>query len=525
MIATRAKTVRQHHDVRAGTYFFFFFAFAAIVYAGHVPYLSLPYFWDELGQFVPAALDILRDNAWIPRSTTPNIHPPGVMAYLAGIWRVFGYSIAATRAAMLLLASFGVLFTFLLSVRLCERLDGFPALVACLLLVCDPLFYTQAMMAQLDMPAMVFCLLALVLFFEERHFAAAMACTAAVLAKETSVLLPLIFVWVLFREGALKRYARYYAIPFASLLVWLVALWGATGTPFGNPGFEHYNVSYAMNPVRAGISLLRRMYYLFVDNFRWVGTVAIFLAWRRFGAYASRAWRITAAFAAGHIVLVSVLGGAELERYLLPVLPLYYIAVAAALSTSTRFVRNIGLVAMCGGLITGLFVNPVFTFPYENNLAMADFVQLHQAAAQYLQTHEKDKTIYTAWPLTAALRRPEFGYVHAPLKTKETGDLRFSSLSKLDPKAVDVLVLYSRTWEPKYGVVRLPMVKEFLAKFYDYEPQMTAEQCRAILGLERKERWAHHGQWIEVYAKPSTTQDQASVSVSQNTPSGTGQSR
>jgi len=525
MIAARAKTVRQHHDVRAGTYLFFFFAFAILLYLAHFPYLGLPYFWDELGQFIPAALDILHDNAWIPHSTTPNVHPPGVMAYLAGVWRVFGYSIVTARMAMLLLASFGLLFTFLLSVRLCEGLDGIPPVLACLLLLCDPLFYTQSMMAQLDMPAMVFCLIALVLFFEDRHFACAIACTAAVLAKETSVLLPLIFVWTLFREGVLKRYAKYYAIPFAMLIGWLIALWGVTGTPFGNRGFEHYNVAYALNPVRAALSLVRRIYYLFVDNFRWVGTVAIFLAWRRYGMYRSRAWRITILFGLSYTVLVSILGGAELERYLLPVLPLFYIAVAAALSTATRFARNIGMVAMCGGLITGLFVNPVFPFPFEDNLAMADFVQLHQTAAQYLQSNYKDKLIYTAWPLTEAMRRPEFGYVQTRLKTKETGDLRYSTLAKLDPKPIDVLVMYSRTWEPKWGVLQVPAIENFLAKFYEYEPQMTAEQCRTVLGLERKRRWTQRGQWVEIYVKPSTPQDQASVSVTQNVPTGGNKSR
>ncbi len=34
------------------------------------------------------------------------------------------------------------------------------------------------------------------------------------------------------------------------------------------------------------------------------------------------------------------------------------------------------------GLFAGLFFNPPFPFPYENNLAMVDFVQLQRAAAQ-----------------------------------------------------------------------------------------------------------------------------------------------
>src|SRR5580658_4019672 len=90
-------------------------AFALLVFLAHLPYLGLPYFWDELGQFVPAALDILHDRAWIPHSTVPNAHPPGVMAYLALVWRMAGYSIPATRLSMLALAAAAVVFTYFLS--------------------------------------------------------------------------------------------------------------------------------------------------------------------------------------------------------------------------------------------------------------------------------------------------------------------------------------------------------------------------------------------------------------------------
>src|ERR1043165_3604969 len=92
----------------------------ALLVAVHYPYLRLPYFWDELGQFIPASLDLFYTADWIPVTTTPNIHPPGIMAYLAVTWRIFGgvHSILTTRLAMLFLASFGVLGSFLLAIRL-----------------------------------------------------------------------------------------------------------------------------------------------------------------------------------------------------------------------------------------------------------------------------------------------------------------------------------------------------------------------------------------------------------------------
>src|SRR5260370_30256688 len=112
------------------------------------------------------------------------------MAWLAGVWSIFGYSIPATRAAMLLLGTLAALFTFLLAIEMCGRFPGAPAFVAVLLLLIDSLFYTQSMMAQLDMPAMLGTTFALWLFLRNRHVWAALGCAALVVAKETGIQLP-----------------------------------------------------------------------------------------------------------------------------------------------------------------------------------------------------------------------------------------------------------------------------------------------------------------------------------------------
>src|ERR1035438_7559942 len=70
----------------------------------HLPFLSAPYFWDEAGQYIPASLDLFYSGEIVPHSTIPNVHPPGVMLYLAATWRLVGYSIVTTRLAMLPIA-------------------------------------------------------------------------------------------------------------------------------------------------------------------------------------------------------------------------------------------------------------------------------------------------------------------------------------------------------------------------------------------------------------------------------------
>jgi 4-amino-4-deoxy-L-arabinose transferase-like glycosyltransferase len=403
---------------------------------------------------------------------------------------------------MLALAAAGVIFTFFLGRQLSG--PGSAAILAAVFLLLDPLFYTQSMLAQLDMPAMLFTVLGLLLFLMDRHAAAAAACTALVLAKETGALLPLIFLVVLYRDPARSKYAAYYLAPFAALSVWFFALWHTTGYIFGDPGFTRYNTIYALNPVRATVALLRRFFYLFISDLRWVGSLAILLAWKRSSIFCTRAWKIAWSFIGAHILLVSLLGGAELERYLLPVIPLVYIAMGAAFQLLRPRWRYAGVATLACGLLTGLFLNPPFPFPYENNLAVVDFVDLHHSAAQFLEKAYPTKTVYTAWPLTQALRDPAFGYVDRALAATETSDLHFSTLLALNPQPVDVLVLYSRTWEPRWSVLQWPALRNFLGRFYEYEREMTPAEVRQHFGLTPVQRWTRRGQWIEVFARPDS---------------------
>ncbi len=277
---------RRH--IRFDTYLFFLApCFTLIAFLTHAPLLHLPYFWDELGQFVPAALDLFHDGAWIPHTTLPNVHPPGVMAYLAVFWNITGYSILSTRIAMLLAASVAMLIAFLLAIELCRNTRGAPAFMGVILLCASPLFFAQAMLAQLDMPAMLLTGLALLLFLQEKIWPAALASTALVLVKETGLIVPLALGgWLLYENR--KREAACFLIPVLALCGWLVILMRATGHLFGNREFTRYNLSYPLHPVRFVLALGRRLYYLFFQDFHWIGAVAIFLAWRRSDLFPER---------------------------------------------------------------------------------------------------------------------------------------------------------------------------------------------------------------------------------------------
>ncbi len=492
----KPKLKRPHYLV------IFWLLFAIPLFAIHIALLKLPYFWDELGQFVPTALDIVRHGWWIPHSTIPNVHPPGVEAYLALLYKLFGYSIPLTRLAMLVVASAGLLATFLLAIELTQGTKGAPAFLPPFLLLVSPLFFTQSMMAQLDMPAMVLTVLALLLFIKRRHGWTAAACVALVLVKETGIVVPFVFFIALLLRREWRQ-AAYFVAPALALAGWLVVLHRSTGYWLGNPGFAHYNVSYALHPVRMALSFARRLYYLFIAEFRWIGTLIIFFTLFLCAPFRRRRWKVAMAVGFGNLVLVSVFGGAELERYLLPTLPIFYIAVAAALTCVPKKVSIAATGALVGGLVANLWWNPPYPFPYENNLAMVDFVHLQQIAANLAEQNFPQRTIATAWPYTAGLREPDYGFVKTGLHTIETTDFHFDSIQKLPPGSFDALITYTRTWAPNSGVIHYPVIRKLLTRFYDWQPDITSEQC-ASLGLNELISWKSRGQQITIYTRKRT---------------------
>jgi 4-amino-4-deoxy-L-arabinose transferase-like glycosyltransferase len=469
----------------------------------HLRVLALPFFWDEHGQFIPTALDLLRSGSWVAHSTAPNVHPPGVEAYLVVWYKLLGFSIPVTRMAMLTLAALGLLATFLLTLELGQRRSAAPpAFFACLFLVASPLFFTQSMMAELDMPAMLLTLLAVLWFLKKNYAAAAATSIALVLVKETGLVVPVVLCLILLSRRNWRR-AAYFLAPVAVLLAWLIFLHRSTGYWLGNPDFAHYNVTYALHPARVAMSFARHIYYLFFAEFRWIGTLVLLITIRRAKEFRKDAWRVVIAVATANLVLVTVLGGAELERYLLPVLPFFYIAVAIALTSLRHSVRIVATAALSIGLLVNLFWNPPYPFPYENNYAMVDFVRLQQLAAGFVQRNLANRTIATAWPYSATLKSPEYGFVDHKLKVVETNDFHVSSIRALPAKSYDVLITYTRTWAPSQGVIAIPIVRQFLSRFYQFEPEISSDQCRQ-LGLKKVVSWARRGQEITIYMQRGT---------------------
>jgi hypothetical protein len=494
---------RARRGVSAEAFLYLGIFFTLIVFLAHGALLDLPYYWDEVGQFIPATFDLYTHGDLIPSSVKPNVHPPGLMLYLTFFWKLFWPGVEVTRAAMVLMGSMALLAAFLLGVELCAWTPGLPALAGVLLLGISPTFFMQSFLAQLDMPALLFSCLGLYWFLRERMVWSASACVLLVAFKETGVLLPVVLgVWLLFERR--WKAAAWFLTPVAVLGAWLFFLTQRTGFLLGSAEFTRYNLNYPLSPIRIAFALARRALFLGVEQGHFLAVVAVLVAWRS-GQFAHRRWRIAGLFFVLHVLLVSVLGGAILERYLLPILPIYYMAAAVGISSLRGEMRA----ALGGGLalllLASLFWYPPWPFPYENNFAMVDFVRIQQQAAFYLEERYPDRVITTAWPLSAELRRPEFGYVRDGLRTDEELTFSRASFAKRPPGRVQVFVLYSRDWDPPADVLLNRYTRWVGKRLLAYGDAITGEEVPDRFGLQMVRRMTKGNQWVEIYALPEAT--------------------
>jgi hypothetical protein len=486
---------------RATSVFICFGVFACILLATHFRLLDLPYFWDELGQFIPQTYDMATKSLLVPESTSPNSHPPGLPLLIAGLWKITGISIPATRTFMLLLAAAFATASFLLAIELLRGSRGFPAFLSLAFLLACPVFYMQAMAVQLDLPAALFSTILLLAYTNGQQRLALAAATIAVVFKETTLAIPLTLAWFAWRDGKRQFAVLLAALPILLLANYFAFTWLRTGHLFGDGEYTRFNLFYPLHPARLAFALFRRVSWLFVENFHFIPAAVLMLRWREIGF--SPVWRPLAAACLAHSLLVSVTGGAVLERYLLPVLPVLYAAFAAGLSTLVPRWRH-GLFGVAlAGLFAALFWNPQWPYPLENNLAMVDLVEIHRNAAGLAESRFGNRRVTTAWPLSDALVKPYLGYVErAHPNVRKLPDFELERLKGLDWESGDILILYSRTWRPATSLSRTLGIREFAQKYLPSADDATREDLRDLRPLRPLIGYEQRGLWVEILIVP-----------------------
>jgi hypothetical protein len=510
----------------------------------HIPLLSLPYFWDEAGYYVPAARDLLLTGSLIPHTTVSNAHPPLVLAWVALWWKIVGFAPLVTRSAMLVLAAFSLLGVF----RLAERVANAEVAVASTLCVAlYPVFFAQSSLAQVDLAAAGFIFWGLTAYLEDRSASAALWFSLAALAKETAIIAPVALAgWEILRlrfatgvnaSSVTKQSsngARYsvsvsenLGVPAASgkqvvsllfpllpLIAWYGYHYAKTGYVFGNPEFFRYNIAATLSLPRFVLALGLRVWQVFGYECLWLLTLAMAAAmWfpplQQDGSQKNGLPRRRIAISVQLVFLVvivsyavtmALIGGAVLARYMLPAIPLVIIASVSTLWRRVPYWTAFVALA-AGGFILAWFVNPPYGFSPEDNLAYRDYVVLHEDGEQFLEARYPMSRALTAWPASDELARPWLGYLTRPVQVVRIEDFSLEQvLSAADFRGnFDVALVFSTKYQPEHGMLERWKTWEALkTKYFGFHRDLPPAAIAQLLGGRIVFAEERKGQWIAV---------------------------
>ncbi len=461
------------------------------------------------------------------------------MAWLALSWKIFGQSQVVTRCAMLLMAAFSLVGYFRLSRTVANTT---VAVASTALTAIYPVFFTQSSLAHVDLPAAGLIFWGLESHVRGRQGVSLVWFSLAVLAKETAILAPLaLFLLELLRAKFMDRegtafsravrhlktagVARLEAVPsrssarFSLLLLLIPALplaaWYAyhyalTGFIFGNPEFFRYNVQATLHPLRIFLALLVRIWQTFGYLNLYLLTLACILAMRYAPLEDEGKPRprieipIQASFLAiviAYIVALAVIGGAVLDRYMLPVVPLVILVCVSTIWRRLKLWPAMIMIAFVAlAFVAALFVNPPYSFSPEDNLTYRDYIRLHQRAASFLETRYPNARVLTAWPASDELSQPYLGYVQKPMQVVRIHDFSVEQvLSGADARSrFDVALVFSTKYEPHSIFDRWALWRKWKAQYFDYHVDLTPEAIASVLGGSLVYVEYKRGEWVGI---------------------------
>jgi 4-amino-4-deoxy-L-arabinose transferase-like glycosyltransferase len=509
--------------------------FFVAVYLSHYTLLRLPYFWDEAGYYIPAAWDFFRTGDLVPQTTITNAHPPLPSILMAGWWHLSGYVVSGTRTLICMVSSAALLGVYRLAKNLTTPA---VAVVTVLLTAIYPIWFAQSTLAHADIFAAAFTLWGLSFYFEQYDPTSAQArprqtarpqlwalamFSLSVLSKETAIVTPLaLALWeaILFfqnRSHAVLRRTHLHWLttlvaPVAPLAAWYAYHKHRTGFIFGNPEFLRYNATANLDAHRIALCLWHRLLHLTAHMNMFVPvvcTIAAMLipvaATNERKPIARPALKSIGIILLANWIAFSVLGGALLTRYLLPMYPL--ILLVCVNTWRRRIPARWPLIAALStvAFLFAIWINPPYAFAPEDNLTYRDMVVLHQHAVRFIDLKYPGATVLTAWPATTELSRPELGYTNHPVKTAALQNFSMEEIQKAaaSPGDYDTALIFSTKWEPPSNQMNLGRRNESSdMKYFDFHRDLSPAEVATLLHGEIAWQARRKGEWAAVLHFP-----------------------
>ena len=414
--------------------------------------------------------------------------------------------------------------------RLAQTVANIEVAVATTILTAIyPVFFAQSSLVHLDLAAAGFTFWGLRAYVRGRGWEAALWFSLASLTKETAILAPLaLFAWDVLASLLPAQESKAELLPASEpesragfCFRFFLSPPGTSSITGGPVLFSAILNSFAttsqatIHPLRVVLALLVRLWQtLGYFHLLMLTLAALFAMWLpplrdRDGERPRIALDVQFAMLSvivAYVFAMALVGGAELARYMLPVVPLVILVCVSTLWRRVRLWRGVvAIVALM--FVSGWFINPPYGFAPEDNLAYRDYIRLHQHAEEFLEARYPMARVLTAWPASDELTRPYLGYVTRPMRVVRIENFAAeqlhvggrSSLRVTARADFEVALVFSTKYEPAHPLLEhWRLWQEWKTRFFDYHRDVPPAAAAQILGGNLVYTETRNGQWIGV---------------------------
>ena len=400
--------------------------------------LDLPYYWDGLNYIAPTIDKIYHGEVNWDLLDSNRGHP---LFFIAFLFKIFGASQVIANSAILFFSLLVLYFTYLIGKELFNRPVG---ILASLLLMFTPIFFSYSAMLFLDMPLTALMVMSIYFSIKSKPILYIIFSSLAILTKELGVLV----VFGVFLSKLIKKDKNLILYSFPLLIFFLSLL---VNKLIYNQLFYPLNVSVIhIMPIRNLLNFLIILKTIFFDQYRWLLTslfLISFLDIKKLKVIKNLKKFIF--YSIIFLIIFIFLYNLDLfTKFFLNYYPnisiyfnivksfsllfsLLFIIIILTYKEIIKFIiglryHELGITLLIIISFLTFIIILIFSLNYfgsrstegftlENNMEYIDLLETHKLASSYIEDNFPNSVILAAFPQSFELRYPYSGYVNKPL--------------------------------------------------------------------------------------------------------------
>lgn len=396
-----------------------------------IPYLTLPYYWDEAWVYGPAIRIMEAENISFLPDALPVDYSRGhplLFYFLGAIWlRIFGTSILSSHIFAL---SISVCFIFSVYIFCSKLLSKQTGIIACIILALQPIFLAQSGLVLPEVMLSLFSLLSIFFFIKQKWIWYIIFTTCTLFTKETGIVIVAVTaLWFLIetaflkrkeflperQAGKLKKFVLHCLVFLLPLI--LISIFFILQKKMNGWYFFPEHVNYLENDSRSFTNKLESYSaYLFIYWGRNLLTAFIIISLFFFfylKKFRNNKVNKTLILLSLFIILFLVACSMNFysDRYAMCMIVPFVIIASFLLNEVIKKKIFIYLIVTAFSVIQIMIYIPQKTSS-DHNLGYAESVRTHQRMVNYcIENNFRDKTIYTHFLMLHNLTDPYCGYL------------------------------------------------------------------------------------------------------------------